>query len=65
MSIKKQVIGALIFIAIVVTASGRFSGWLSAYSPDVYHQIQKNIELFGRVYQEISKKYLRRSGRCY
>lgn len=58
MSTKKQVIGALIFITIVVTASGRFSGWVSAYSPDVYHQIQKNIELFGRVYQEISKKYV-------
>ena len=58
MSTKKQMIGALVFVTIIVSAGGQFSGWVSAYSPDFYHQIQKNIELFGRVYQEISKKYV-------
>ncbi|MCG8603675.1 S41 family peptidase [bacterium] len=58
MSTKKQALAVLFFISILVLASGRFAGWVSANSPDFYYQIQKNIELFGRVYQEISSKYV-------
>ena len=57
MSTKKQIslIAALV-VALVI--SGWLSGWVSAYSPDYYHQIKKNIEVFGRVYQEIAQKYV-------
>jgi len=57
MSTKKQI--SLIAVLIVtLIISGWLSGWVSAYSPDYYHQIKKNIEVFGRVYQEIAEKYV-------
>jgi len=55
---RKQFSFIAIFVVILITISGLISNWVSAYSPDYYHEIQKNIELFGRVYQEISKKYV-------
>jgi carboxyl-terminal processing protease len=58
MATKKQVSVFMVLLVILITISGWVSGWVSAYSPDYYHEIQKNIELFGRVYQEISKKYV-------
>lgn len=58
MSTKKQVSAIIILIIVLVTIAGWVSNWVSAYSPDYYHQIQKNIELFGRLYQEVSKKYV-------
>ena len=57
MSTKKQIsLIATLVVALVI--SGWLSGWVSAYSPDYYHQIKKNIEVFGRVYQEIAQKYV-------
>ncbi len=58
MSTKKHalIIGALAIL--LVTVSGWLTGWVSANSPDYYHQVQRNIEIFGRVYQEISRKYV-------
>jgi len=58
MSTKKQFLTALFSAIALVAASGWLTGWVSAYSPDYYHQVQRNIEVFGRVYQEISKKYV-------
>ncbi|MFQ5824258.1 MAG: S41 family peptidase [bacterium] len=58
MSTKKQISAIIILIIGLVTIGGWVTSWVSAYSPDYYHQIQKNIEVFGRVYQEISKKYV-------
>lgn len=58
MSTRKQISFILILVVVLITISGLVSGWVSAYSPDYYHQVQKNIEIFGRVYQEISKKYV-------
>lgn len=58
MSTKKQISAIIILTVILVTVGGWVSNWVSAYSPDYYHKIQKNIELFGRMYQEISKKYV-------
>ncbi|MFQ5772820.1 MAG: S41 family peptidase, partial [bacterium] len=55
---KKQFAAIIIFIIGLVAFSGWVFSWVSANSPDYYYQIQKNIELFGRVYQEISKKYV-------
>jgi carboxyl-terminal processing protease len=58
MSTKKQISAIIILTIVLVTIGGWVSNWVSAYSPDYYLQIQKNIEVFGRVYQEISKKYV-------
>ncbi len=58
MPTKKQLVTAVLVALSLVTISGWLTGWVSAYSPDYYHQVQKNIEIFGRVYQEISKKYV-------
>jgi len=58
MSTKKQFLTALVSAIALVVVSGWLTGWVSAYSPDYYHQVQRNIEVFGRVYQEISKKYV-------
>ncbi len=56
---KKQVSAIIVAVIVLVTLGGWVSNnWVSAYSPDYYLQIQKNIELFGRVYQEIAKKYV-------
>ncbi len=55
---KKKISAIIILIVVLITVSAWVSGWVSAYSPDYYHQIQENIELFGRVYQEISSKYV-------
>ncbi|MFQ5753122.1 MAG: S41 family peptidase [bacterium] len=55
---KKQFAAIIIFMIGLVAFSGWVFSWVSANSPDYYYQIQKNIELFGRVYQEISKKYV-------
>lgn len=58
MSAKKQISAIIVFTIVLVTIGGWLSGFVSAYSPDYYHQIQKNIELFGRIYQEVSRKYV-------
>ncbi|MFQ5638162.1 MAG: S41 family peptidase [bacterium] len=58
MSNKKQISIMIILTLVLITVSGWVSGWVSAYSPDYYLQIQKNIELFGRIYQEIAKNYV-------
>lgn len=55
---RKQFSLVALFVVVLITISGLISNWVSAYSPDYYHEIQKNIQLFGRVYQEISKKYV-------
>jgi len=57
MSTKKQ-ISLIAVLIVVLVISGWLSGWVSAYSPDYYHEIKKNIEVFGRVYQEIAQKYV-------
>ncbi len=58
MAKKRYIYVGLSLTVMVLTVSVWLAGWVSANSPDYYHQVQKNIELFGRVYQEISKKYV-------
>lgn len=58
MAKKRYMYVGLSLTIMVLTVSVWLTGWVSAFSPDYYHQVQKNIELFGRVYQEISKKYV-------
>lgn len=55
---KKQFLGVALVVVLLVIAGGWGAGWVKAYSNDYYHDIQKNINLFGRVYQEITKKYV-------
>lgn len=55
---KKQFPIIIIATLVLVTIGGWLSGWVSAYSPDYYHKIQRNIDLFGRLYQEVSRKYV-------
>lgn len=55
---RKQVFAIAIFALTLVIVTAWVSDWVSAYSPDYYQEIQKNVEMFGRVYQEISKKYV-------
>jgi len=59
MSTKRQITLIVVLSCLLVVLGGGFvSGWVSAYSNDYYHDIQKNISLFGKVYQEIAKKYV-------
>ena len=58
MSTKRKIYWGIILVLTSVTIGGWLAGWVSAYSPDYYHKLQENIEIFGRVYQEISKKYV-------
>jgi carboxyl-terminal processing protease len=51
---KKQ-FQLIILLAVCIVA---VSSWVTAYSTDYYYQVQKNVELFGRIYQEISRKYV-------
>ncbi len=58
MSLNRK-IATLIFAAVLVAGlTGWLTGGASAVGPDYYYQVQRNIEVFGRVYQEISKKYV-------
>lgn len=58
MTARKQILVIVALTAMLVILSGWLTGRVSATSPDYYHQVQRNIELFGRVYQEISRKYV-------
>lgn len=55
---RKQISIIIVVAVFVIAAGGWLNGWVSAYSPDYYHEVQENIEIFGRIYQEISKKYV-------
>ncbi|MFQ5651114.1 MAG: S41 family peptidase [bacterium] len=58
MSQRRKIVVIFLSAIALVGVSGWLSGWVSAYGPDYYYQVQRNIEIFGRVYQEISKKYV-------
>lgn len=58
MSKRKQILGVVTLVVISLFISGWLSGWVSAYTPDYYHEVRKNIDIFGRVYQEIARKYV-------
>ncbi len=55
---KKQISALVVFAVVLITVTGWVSGWVSAYGPDYYFQVQKNIELFGRIYQEVTRNYV-------
>jgi len=51
----------LVFI-IVIASTTIFGGWIAnetqTAKPDYYFQIEKNIALFGKIYEEITKRYV-------
>lgn len=51
---KRLLITILGLVALVAV----FGGWVSAYSPDYYQQVNQNIDLFQRVYIEVTKNYV-------
>lgn len=58
MTLKKQTAALVVFMAAGLTVAGWFFNWGVGVSADYVHEIRKNIEIFGLVYQEISKKYV-------
>ena len=58
MSNKKHSAVVVIAIAVVLTITGWAFDWGIGVSADYIHDIRKNVEVFGLVYQEISKKYV-------
>ncbi len=58
MSMKKKTTATMVFAAAVLTVVGWAFNWGVGVSADYVHEIRKNIEVFGLVYQEISKKYV-------
>lgn len=58
MSMKKKTTAMIVFAAAALTVVGWAFNWGVSVSADYVHEIRKNIEVFGLVYQEISKKYV-------
>lgn len=58
MSMKKKTTAMIVFAAAALTLVGWAFNWGVSVSADYVHEIRKNIEVFGLVYQEISKKYV-------
>jgi len=58
MSMKKKTTAMIVFAAAVLTVVGWAFNWGVGVGADYVHEIRKNIEVFGLVYQEISKKYV-------
>ncbi|MDZ7266719.1 MAG: S41 family peptidase [candidate division KSB1 bacterium] len=60
MRFKKQTAALVVMLAAGLTVVGWFLNWGVGVGvgADYVHEIRKNIEIFGLVYQEISKKYV-------
>ena len=53
---------SLILIIILVVSTTFLGGWIASETktpkPDYYFEIEKNIALFGKVYEEVTKRYV-------
>lgn len=58
MTFKKETAALVVVLAAGLTVVGWFFNWGVGVGADYVHEIRKNIEIFGLVYQEISKKYV-------
>ncbi len=58
MTVNKKLATLIICTLSLVLLTGWMTGRVSAFGTDYYFEVQRNIEIFGRVYQEISKKYV-------
>jgi len=56
---KLLTIGLIVLLAVSATM---FGGWIAGQTktekPDYYFQIEKNMALFGRIYEEVTKRYV-------
>ncbi len=59
---NKQRYLSLILIIILVVSATFLGGWIARETrtpkPDYYFEIEKNIDLFGEVYEEVTKRYV-------
>ena len=56
--LKKRTAMFVVFCAAVLTVAGWAVDWGVGVSADYVHEIRKNMEVFGLIYQEISRKYV-------
>ncbi len=56
--LKKRTAMFVVFCAAALTIAGWAVDWGVSVSADYVHEIRKNIEVFGLIYQEISRKYV-------
>jgi carboxyl-terminal processing protease len=56
--LKKRTAIFVVFAAAALTVAGWTVNWGVSVSADYVHEIRKNIEVFGLIYQEISRKYV-------
>ncbi|HEX9972619.1 MAG TPA: S41 family peptidase [bacterium] len=61
MTNKKQYL-SLVLIVVFISCAVLFGGWIAretnAAKPDYYFEIEKNINLFGKIYEEIATRYV-------
>jgi carboxyl-terminal processing protease len=58
MPVRKQISAALLLIVGLVTLGGWVSNLVGSRSPDYYHDVERNLRIFGEVYKAISDKYV-------
>jgi len=56
--LKKRTAMFVVFCAVALTVAGWAVDWGVGVSADYVHEIRKNMEVFGLIYQEISRKYV-------
>jgi carboxyl-terminal processing protease len=56
--LKKRTAFLVVLCAAALTVAGWAVDWGVSVSADYVHEIRKNIEVFGLIYQEISRKYV-------
>jgi len=56
--LKKRTATFIVLCAATLTVVGWAFNWGVSVSADYVHEIRKNIEVFGLIYQEISRKYV-------
>jgi carboxyl-terminal processing protease len=56
--LKKQTAVFVVLCAALLTVAGWGVDWGVSVSADYVHEIRRNIEVFGLIYQEISRKYV-------
>jgi len=58
MPVKKQISAALLLVVGLVTLGGWVSNLVGSRHPDYYHDVERNLRIFGEVYKAISDKYV-------
>ena len=64
MSVKKQTSTIFLVAFAVVTLGTWASKLVDARSPDHYYSVKKNLNVFGKVYRELSNRYVEAAARA-